>query len=137
MPDEPHTPTPITGTALPMVSDARGASSSSASSAENGESDAPKKWPAPGRVLWWIGLIVAGGAAVSVVLGAFYVRATVYDVDQKAQAAVNSQVQVESTAVRVHLDALQRQVEAQSAVTEKRFDSVDHKLDVLLERKGR
>lgn len=92
-------------------------------------------WPSPKHLVAWLGLLAAVIAVAAPLVGAFFVKNTIYDTDKNAQQQVNAKVDKESTVIQVHLDALKQQLDTHTADSAKQNDQINHKLDDLLNRR--
>jgi hypothetical protein len=92
-------------------------------------------WPQPKALITWLALLAAVIGIAVPVASAFFVRASMYDVDKSAQQMVNSKVDKESTIIQVHLDALKSQLDAHATESQRQQDKINVKLDDLLSRR--
>lgn len=93
------------------------------------------QWPSPKALVFWLGLLGTTAVVASVIGGAFFVKAEIYQVDKAAQQQVNSTVDTAQKVVTVQIGALQKQVEEQRAEQKQQTEKIDSKLDRLLERR--
>lgn len=95
------------------------------------ESNGFLRVPSIKTLLAWFAL----GGAVLTVGGFVFLRAGIYETDQKAQAAVNAKVDKTVEIVTVRLGTLQQQVEQNRSEQAQQNQVLSHKLDRLIERR--